>query len=174
MSEKKPQATIVMESGAQITIELDPDNAPNTVNNFIDLAGKGFYDGLSFHRVIPGFMIQGGCPLGSGTGGPGYKIKGEFSGNGFENSLSFERGVLAMARSQHPDSAGSQFFITVDDAPHLNGQYAAFGKVIEGMDEVDRIVSVSTDPRDKPLEKEIIKTIKVDTFGEKYSKPEIL
>lgn len=174
MNEKKPQAIIEMESGAQITIELDPDNAPNTVNNFIDLAGKGFYDGLSFHRVIPGFMIQGGCPLGSGTGGPGYKIKGEFSGNDFENKLTFERGVIAMARSQQPDSAGSQFFITVADTPHLNGQYAAFGKVIEGMDEVDRIVSVPTDRQDKPLEKEIIRTIKVDTFGENYNKPEIL
>ncbi len=172
MSEKKPQVIIEMESGAQITVELDPDNAPNTVNNFIDLAGKGFYDGLSFHRVIPGFMIQGGCPLGSGTGGPGYKIKGEFGENGFENNLNFERGVIAMARSQHPDSAGSQFFITVDDAPHLNGQYAAFGKVINGMEEADRIVSVPRDAHDKPLEKEKIKTITVETFGEKYAKPD--
>ena len=174
MSEKKPQATIEMENGAQITIELDPDNAPNTVNNFIDLAGKGFYDGLSFHRVIPGFMIQGGCPLGSGTGDPGYKIKGEFSDNGFDNKLHFERGVVAMARSQQPDSAGSQFFIAVDDAPHLNGQYAAFGKVISGMEEADRIVSVPRDTRDKPLEKEKTKTIKVETFGEKFKKPEII
>ena len=172
MSEKKPQATIEMESGAKITVELDPENAPNTVNNFIDLAGKGFYDGLSFHRVIPGFMIQGGCPLGSGTGGPGYKIKGEFSENGFDNKLEFKRGVIAMARSQHPDSAGSQFFITVDDAPHLNGQYAAFGEVIEGMEEADRIVSVPRDPRDKPLEKEKIKAITIETFGKKYAKPD--
>ncbi len=174
MIEKRPQATIEMENGAQITIELDPSSAPNTVNNFIDLAGKGFYDGLSFHRVIPGFMIQGGCPLGSGTGGPGYKIKGEFSENGFENKITFERGVMAMARSQHPDSAGSQFFITVDDAPHLDGEYAAFGKVIEGMDEVDRIVSVASNNRDKPVDDQKIKTLNVDTFGINYENPDIL
>lgn len=174
MNTQNPLATIEMENGAQINIELDPANAPNTVNNFIALANKGFYDSLNFHRVIPGFMIQGGCPLGSGTGGPGYKIKGEFSTNKYENKINFKRGVLAMARSQHNDSAGSQFFITVANAPHLNGQYAAFGEVVEGMDEVDRIVSVPANHRDKPVEEERIKSITVDTFGATYNKPEIL
>ncbi len=174
MNTQNPLAVIEMESGAQIKVELDPVNAPNTVKNFIALAKKNFYDGLKFHRVIPGFMIQGGCPLGSGTGGPGYKIKGEFSGNGFKNKLTFERGVIAMARSQHNDSAGSQFFITVADAPHLDGEYAAFGKVIEGMDEVDRIVSVASNHRDKPVDDQKIKTINVDTFGINYENPDIL
>ncbi len=171
---EKPLATIEMENGVQVKVELDPANAPNTVNNFIALANKGFYDGLNFHRVIPGFMIQGGCPLGSGTGGPGYKIKGEFSSNGHDNKLKFNRGIIAMARSQHNDSAGSQFFITVADAPHLNGEYAAFGRVIEGMDEVDRIVSVPGDQHDKPVDKQTIKTVTVDTGGSDYSEPDIL
>ncbi len=174
MNTQNPVATLEMENGAQVKIELNPEEAPNTVNNFIDLANKGFYDGLKFHRVIPGFMIQGGCPLGSGTGGPGYKIKGEFSANDYPNELKCQRGALAMARSQHYDSAGSQFFITVADASHLNGEYAPFGTVIEGMDEVDRIVSVPSDHRDKPIENEIIKSIRVDTFGVNYSEPEIL
>lgn len=172
MKEKKPLAVIEMENGAQIKVELDPVNAPNTVKNFIELANNGFYDGLTFHRVIPGFMIQGGCPLGSGTGGPGYSIKGEFSTNGHSNKINHKRGVLAMARSQHNDSAGSQFFITVDNAPHLDGQYAGFGKVIEGMKEVDRIVEAPSNHRDKPIEKEIIKSITVDTFGAEYGSPE--
>ncbi len=174
MNTQNPLAVIEMESGAQIKVELDPVNAPNTVKNFIALASKNFYDGLKFHRVIPGFMIQGGCPLGSGTGGPGYKIKGEFSANNHPNKIEFKRGILAMARSQHNDSAGSQFFITVADAPHLDGEYAAFGKVIEGIDEVDRIVSVASNHRDKPVDDQKIKTISVDTFGMNYENPDIL
>ncbi len=174
MNTQNPMAVIEMENGAKIKIELDPVNAPNTVKNFIALVNKGFYNGLKFHRVIPGFMIQGGCPLGSGTGGPGYKIKGEFSANKHPNKIKFKRGVLAMARSQHNDSAGSQFFITVADAPHLDGEYAAFGKVIEGMEEVDRIVSVPGNHRDKPVDDQKIKTISVDTFGINYGNPEIL
>ncbi len=174
MNTQNPLAVIEMESGKQVKVELDPVNAPNTVKNFIALTEKSFYDGLKFHRVIPGFMIQGGCPLGSGTGGPGYKIKGEFSANKHPNKLNFSRGVIAMARSQHNDSAGSQFFITVADASHLDGEYAAFGRVVEGMDEVDRIVSVPTDHRDKPLDDERIKTITVDTFGVKYGQPDIM
>jgi len=174
MNTQNPLAVIEMESGTQIKVELDPVNAPNTVKNFIALAVKGFYDGLKFHRVIPGFMIQGGCPLGSGTGGPGYKIKGEFSANKHPNKLNFNRGVIAMARSQHNDSAGSQFFITVANASHLDGEYAAFGRVVGGMDEVDRIVSVPTNHRDKPLDDERIKTITVDTFGVKYGQPDIM
>ncbi len=174
MNTQNPMAVIEMENGAQIKMELDPANAPNTVKNFIALAEKGFYKSLKFHRVIPGFMIQGGCPLGSGTGGPGYKIKGEFSANKHSNELKLERGVIAMARSQHNDSAGSQFFITVANAPHLDGEYAAFGRVIEGMDEVDRIVSVPTNQRDKPLDDEKIKTVTVDTYGVKYGQPDIM
>ncbi len=169
---KKPVASIEMENGAVIKIELDIESAPNTVRNYIALANAGFYDGLNFHRVIPGFMIQGGCPLGSGTGGPGYKIKGEFSANGYENKLKHKRGTLSMARSQDNNSAGSQFFITVENADHLNGQYAAFGKVIEGMGEVDKIVSVTSDHRDKPLEEQKIKNISIDTFGVEYEPPE--
>ncbi len=174
MKNKNPLAQIEMENGAVIKVELDPENAPNTVKNFISLANKGFYNGLSFHRVIPGFMIQGGCPLGSGTGGPGHSIKGEFSSNGFNNKIKHKRGIIYMARSQHNDSAGSQFFITVKNAPHLDGEYAAFGKVTEGMGEVDRIVSVPSDHRDKPIEKEVMKKITVETHGVRYEKPEII
>jgi peptidyl-prolyl cis-trans isomerase B (cyclophilin B) len=172
MANSNPLVTIEMESGAVIKIELDPSNAPNTVNNFIALANSGFYDGLSFHRVIPGFMIQGGCPLGSGTGGPGYSIKGEFIANGHKNKLAHKRGILSMARSQHNDSAGSQFFITVKNTPHLNGQYAAFGRVTEGMAEVDKIASTPRDYHDKPIEKQTIKKISVDTMGREYDPPE--
>ena len=142
---KNPIVTITMENGGVIKAELYPEVAPNTVNNFVDLVNRGFYDGLIFHRVIPGFMIQGGCPEGTGTGGPGYSIKGEFTSNGFKNDLKHSKGVLSMARAMHPDSAGSQFFIMVADAPHLDGQYASFGKVIEGMDEADKIVKSKRD-----------------------------
>ncbi len=168
----KPTATIEMEGGGVIKVELDPDNAPNTVKNFIQLAQKGYYDGLIFHRVIPGFMIQGGCPQGQGTGNPGYAIKGEFAMNGVPNQLKHNRGVISMARSMAPDSAGSQFFITVADAPHLDGQYAAFGRVTEGMEEADKIVAVKRNHQDKPLEAQVIKTIQVDTFGVDYGEPE--
>jgi peptidyl-prolyl cis-trans isomerase B (cyclophilin B) len=153
---------IEMENGDRMTGELYPEIAPATVQNFIDLAQKGFYDGLIFHRVIPGFMIQGGCPEGRGTGGPGYSIKGEFSGNGFQNDLKHTRGVLSMARSMNPDSAGSQFFLMVADSPHLDGQYAAFGKITEGMETADRIVSAKRDMSDKPREPQVIKTITVE------------
>lgn len=163
-----PQVTIEMESGNKIKVELYPEVAPNTVNNFISLVKQGFYDGLIFHRVIPQFMIQGGCPKGVGIGGPGYQIRGEFSGNGFKNDLKHDRGVISMARSQMPDSAGSQFFIMVADSPHLDGQYAGFGKVVEGMEEVDRIVAVDTDFRDKPLEPQRMQKVTVDTFGIDY------
>ncbi|MCX7920649.1 MAG: peptidylprolyl isomerase [Clostridia bacterium] len=165
---KNPVVTIEMESGNLIKAELYPDIAPNTVRNFVSLVQKGFYDGLIFHRVIPGFMIQGGDPEGTGIGGPGYSIKGEFSGNGHPNNLKHERGVLSMARSSMPNSAGSQFFIMVKNSPHLDGQYASFGKVIEGIEEVDRIVSVKRDPRDKPREDQRMKKVSVDTFGEEY------
>ena len=154
--------------------ELYPEIAPNTVRNFIDLINKGFYDELIFHRVIPGFMIQGGCPEGAGIGGPGYSIKGEFSRNGFKNDLKHTKGVLSMARAMHPDSAGSQFFVMVNDAPHLDGQYAAFGKVIEGLDVADTIVNVKRDYSDKPYEDQVMKSVTVDTFGEKYEEPEII
>lgn len=161
-----------MENGGVMTGELYPDKAPNSVNNFIALAQSGFYNGLTFHRVIPGFMIQGGCPKGTGTGGPGYSIKGEFSGNGFkQNDLVHDRGVLSMARAMAPNSAGSQFFIMVEKAPHLDGQYAAFGKVLEGMDVADAIVSVRTDFQDKPLEPQRIATVTIDTHGETYPAP---
>lgn len=166
---KNPVVTIVMEDKQEIKIELYPDVAPNTVNNFITLAKSGYYDGLTFHRVIPEFMIQGGDPVGNGSGGPGYSIKGEFASNGFENSLLHERGVISMARSQHPDSAGSQFFIMVEAAPHLDGQYAAFGKVIEGMDVVDKIVNVERNEYDMPLEKQVMKKVKVNTYFQNYS-----
>jgi peptidyl-prolyl cis-trans isomerase B (cyclophilin B) len=169
-----PVAAIEMENGDKIKIELYTDTAPNTVNNFISLVKKGFYDGLIFHRVIPGFMIQGGCPEGVGTGGPGYHIKGEFKDNKFDNSLVHTRGIISMARSRHPDSAGSQFFIMVADAPHLDGQYAAFGKVIEGMEAADKIVSVQTDFRDKPLEPQTMKKVTVDVKGQEYPEPEII
>ncbi len=163
-----PVVTIEMDSGSVIKAELYPEVAPNTVNNFISLIQSGFYDGLTFHRVIPGFMIQGGCPQGTGMGGPGYVIRGEFSANRFKNDLQHDRGVLSMARSQRPDSAGSQFFIMVEKAPHLDGQYAAFGKVIEGMEAVDQIVSQKRDRMDKPLNEQRIKTVTVNTFGVEY------
>jgi peptidyl-prolyl cis-trans isomerase B (cyclophilin B) len=164
----KPVVTIEMEHGAIIKAELYPETAPNTVNNFISLVKSGFYDGLTFHRVIPGFMIQGGCPQGTGTGGPGYSIQGEFAANRIKNDLRHDRGVLSMARSQHPDSAGSQFFIMVAAAPHLDGQYAAFGKVLEGMEAVDDIVAQKRDFRDRPLNDQRIKAAQVDTFGVEY------
>lgn len=169
---KNPIATIEMENGSSMKLELYPEIAPNTVKNFISLAGKGFYNGLIFHRVIPGFMIQGGDPEGTGTGGPGYSIKGEFSSNGFNNNLSHDRGVISMARSGRPNSAGSQFFIMVDRAPHLDGQYAAFGKVVEGIEEADRIVKAKRDYNDKPKEEQKIRTVTVDTFGEEYGEVE--
>ncbi len=171
---KNPIVTIEMESGGMIKAELYPDIAPNTVKNFISLVNRGFYDGVIFHRVIPGFMIQGGDPQGIGIGGPGYSIKGEFSGNGFKNDLAHTKGVLSMARAQNPNSAGSQFFVMVDDAPFLDGQYAAFGKVIEGIEEADRIVAVPRDRSDKPYEDQRMKKVTVDTFGETYDEPETI
>ena len=171
---QNPIVTIEMEDGGVMKAELYPDVAPNTVNNFISLVQKGYYDGLIFHRVIPGFMIQGGCPDGTGMGGPGYAIRGEFSHNGFENNLRHTRGVLSMARSMFPDSAGSQFFLMVEDAPHLDGEYAAFGKVISGIEECDRIVSVARDRSDRPLEDEQMVKVTVETFGEEYPEPEKL
>lgn len=172
--EKNPVVTINMEDGGNISIELYPETAPNTVNNFIDLVKKGYYDGLIFHRVIKGFMIQGGCPLGTGTGGPGYSIKGEFGENGFNNELKHTRGIISMARSMNPDSAGSQFFIMHQDSPHLDGKYTAFGKVLEGMDVVDRIVTVDTDQRDRPLEEQCIEKVTVELNGEEYKELEII
>lgn len=169
--EENPIVTIIMENEEEITIELYPKTAPNTVSNFISLTEDGFYNGLLFHRVIPNFMIQGGDPVGNGTGGPGYSIEGEFSENGFKNELKHERGVISMARSQSPDSAGSQFFIMVDESPQLDNQYAAFGKVIDGMDVVDSIVSVDRDEKDKPLNDQKIKEIVVDTKGFEYPAP---
>ncbi|QEK11751.1 peptidylprolyl isomerase [Crassaminicella thermophila] len=171
---KNPIVTIEMENGNKIKIELYPEVAPNTVKNFVSLVKKGFYDGLIFHRVISGFMIQGGCPKGIGIGGPGYTIKGEFSMNGFKNDLKHERGVISMARAAQPDSAGSQFFIMHETSPHLDGQYAAFGKVIEGMEEVDRIAATRTNFQDKPLEDEKMKKVTVELFGEEYPEPEKL
>jgi peptidyl-prolyl cis-trans isomerase B (cyclophilin B) len=172
MAEKKnPIITITMEDGGVITAELYPDVAPNTVNNFVSLVRKGFYNGVVFHRVIPGFMIQGGDPTGTGMGGPGYQIAGEFTDNGFANDLKHTRGVLSMARSMMPDSAGSQFFIMHEDAPHLDGQYASFGMVIEGMDVVDRIANVRTNFQDKPLKPVVMKEVTVETFGEEYPEP---
>nr|WP_129726292.1 peptidylprolyl isomerase [Ectobacillus funiculus] len=172
--EKNPVVTIVMENDKQIKVELYPEVAPNTVLNFISLAQKGFYDGLTFHRVIPGFMIQGGDPEGTGTGGPGYTIRGEFSSNGFKNNIKHETGVISMARSNNPDSAGSQFFIMVKNAPQLDGEYAAFGKVIEGMETVNEIVNVERDSKDKPIHEQKMKKVTVETFGEKYDKPEVM
>jgi peptidyl-prolyl cis-trans isomerase B (cyclophilin B) len=163
-----PIVTIELENEGVIKLELYPEIAPNTVNNFLSLIKKGHYDGLTFHRVIPGFMIQGGCPNGTGTGGPGYVIKGEFSDNGFNNPLKHERGVISMARTNFPDSAGSQFFIMVKDSPFLDRQYAAFGKVIEGIEEADKIVAVDTDRNDKPLIPQVMKKVTVDTFGVVY------
>ncbi len=169
---QKPIVTIEMEDGGVIKAELYPDVAPNSVNNFISLIQSGFYDGLIFHRVIPGFMIQGGCPQGTGTGGPGYSIKGEFTQNGFVNNLAHDRGVLSMARAMDPNSAGSQFFIMVEKAPHLDGQYAAFGKVIQGMEVADAIVSAKTDWNDRPRQDQKMKKVTVDTFGVDYPQPE--
>ena len=167
-----PIVTFEMENGGVIKAELYPEVAPNSVNNFISLVNKGFYDGLIFHRCIPGFMIQGGCPQGTGMGGPGYSIKGEFTGNGFHNDLAHDRGVLSMARAMNPNSAGSQFFIMVEKAPHLDGQYAAFGKVIEGMDVADAIVSTKADWNDRPRQEQKMKKVSVDTFGVAYPEPE--
>lgn len=167
-----PIVTFEMENGDVMKAELYPDIAPNTVNNFISLVGKGYYDGLIFHRVISGFMIQGGCPDGTGTGGPGYNIKGEFSQNGFSNDLKHGEGVLSMARAMHPDSAGSQFFIMHKNSPHLDGSYAAFGKIIEGMDVVNKIAAVDTDYSDRPLEEQKMKKVTVDTDGVDYPEPE--
>ena len=169
---QNPIVTITMENGDVIKAELYPDIAPNTVNNFISLINHNFYDGVIFHRVIKGFMLQGGDPDGNGTGGPGYEIKGEFSGNGFKNDLKHTAGVLSMARTMIPDSAGSQFFIMHKDAPHLDGEYAAFGKVTEGMDVVDKIACVTTDYMDRPLEEQKMKTVTVETFGVEYPEPE--
>lgn len=167
-----PVVTITMENGDVIKAELYPEVAPNTVNNFISLVKKGYYDGLIFHRVIRGFMIQGGCPQGTGMGGPGYSIKGEFSQNGFKNDLKHTEGVLSMARSMMPNSAGSQFFIMHKDAPHLDGAYAAFGKVTEGMDVVNKIAECDTDFRDRPIVPQVMKTVTVETFGVDYPEPE--
>lgn len=167
-----PVVTIEMENGDVIKAELYPEKAPNTVNNFISLVKKGYYDGLIFHRVIRGFMIQGGCPQGTGMGGPGYSIRGEFAQNGFANDLKHTEGVLSMARAMHPDSAGSQFFIMHKAAPHLDGAYAAFGKVTEGMDAVNRIAEVRTDYSDRPMKEQKIKRMTVETFGVDYPEPE--
>ncbi|MDY6826931.1 MAG: peptidylprolyl isomerase [Bacillota bacterium] len=172
MTDSNPEAIIEMENGALIRLKLDPDSAPNTVKNFIALAGEGFYSNLIFHRVIPGFMIQGGCPEGNGTGSPGYMIRGEFAANGCANNLKHERGVISMARAQNYDSAGSQFFITVANVPHLDSQYAAFGRVIDGMNEVDRIVAEPTDSGDRPLAEQKIRQIRIETFGVTWDPPE--
>lgn len=169
-----PIVTFTMVDGGVMKAELYPEVAPNTVNNFISLVQKGFYNGLTFHRVIPGFMIQGGCPEGTGTGGPGYGIKGEFAINGFPNDLRHTKGVLSMARAMHPDSAGSQFFVMVADAPHLDRQYAAFGKVLEGIEVADQIVAVDRDFRDMPVEPQVIKEVTVDLQGEEYPAPKTI
>lgn len=169
---QNPIVTIEMENGKTIKAELYPEVAPNTVNNFITLINKGYYDGIIFHRVIPGFMIQGGCPNGTGTGGPGYSIKGEFTGNRFQNNLQHDRGVLSMARTSMPNSAGSQFFIMVKKSPHLDGEYASFGSVTEGLDVVDEIVSTPRDYRDKPNSDQRMKKVTVETFGVEY--PEVV
>ena len=169
---QNPIVTITMNDGGTIKAELYPEIAPNTVNNFISLIKKGFYDGTIFHRTIEGFMIQGGDPTGTGMGGPGYSIKGEFSDNGFKNDLKHSRGVLSMARSMMPDSAGSQFFIMHEDSPHLDGQYASFGKVLEGMDVVDKIATTRTDFSDRPLKEQMMQSVTVELFGEEYPEPE--
>ena len=174
MAQKNPVITFTMANGDVMKAELYPEIAPNTVNNFISLVKKGFYDGLIFHRIIEGFMIQGGDPEGSGMGGPGYSIKGEFNINGFKNDLKHTKGVLSMARAQHPDSAGSQFFIMHENAPHLDGQYAAFGKLIEGTDVLDSIATVATDWSDRPRQPQVMKTVTVETFGVDYPEPETL
>lgn len=167
-----PIITFEMENGDIFKAELYPEIAPNTVKNFVSLVQKGYYDGLTFHRVINGFMIQGGCPDGTGMGGPGYNIKGEFNQNGFTNELVHEEGVLSMARSMHPDSAGSQFFVMHKHSPHLDGAYAAFGKVTEGMDIVNKIADIDTDYNDKPMTKQVMKKVTVDTKGDTYEEPE--
>ncbi len=169
---QNPVVTITMKNGDVIKAELYPEIAPNTVNNFISLIKSGFYNGLTFHRVIYNFMLQGGCPNGTGTGGPGYHIKGEFAMNGFRNDLRHTEGVLSMARTMIPDSAGSQFFIMHKNAPHLDGQYAAFGKVIEGMNVVNKIAETDTDFSDKPLDPQIMQSVTVETFGIDYPEPE--
>ena len=174
MADQNPIVTFTMENGDTMKAELYPEVAPNTVNNFISLVKKGFYDGLIFHRIISGFMIHGGDPDGTGMGGPGYSIKGEFSYNGVDNNLKHSRGVLSMARAQHPDSAGSQFFIMHANAPHLDGQYAAFGKLTEGEDVLDSIASVDTDWNDRPRKPQVMKTVTVETFGVDYDEPETL
>ena len=171
MENKNPIVTIELNDGGVIKAELYPEIAPNTVNNFISLIKKGYYNGICFHRVIPGFMIQGGCPNGTGTGGPGYSIKGEFTANGFKNDLKHVRGVLSMARTMAPNSAGSQFFIMHEDSPHLDGQYASFGKVVEGIEVVDKIAETKTDWHDRPYDDQIMKSVTVDTFGVEYSEP---
>ena len=171
MTKMNPIVTIEMQNGDIMKLELYPEIAPNTVNNFISLINKGFYNGLIFHRVIRGFMLQGGDPEGTGTGGPGYSIKGEFTYNNFENKLIHLAGVISMARSQRPDSAGSQFFIMHKDSPHLDGYYAAFGKITEGMDVVNKIADLKTDYSDKPIEPQVMKTVTVDTFGTQYPEP---
>lgn len=170
----EPIVTIKMANGDVMKAELSSKVAPNTVRNFISLINKKFYDGLTFHRVIPGFVIQGGCPKGDGTGGPGYSIKGEFASNGFKNEMKHTKGVLSMARAMALDSAGSQFFIMAGDAPHLDGQYAAFGKLTEGFDVLDKIIAVPTDYNDRPLEDVVIETITVDTFDTEYDEPETI
>ena len=169
---QNPIVTIEMEDGGTIKAELYPEIAPNTVNNVISLINKGYYDGVIFHRVIPGFMIQGGDPKGMGTGGPGYSIKGEFTRNGFKNDLKHDRGVLSMARTMAPNSAGSQFFIMHKNSPHLDGQYASFGKVLEGMEVVDAIANTRRGPNDKPLTPQVMKKVTVETFGVEYPEPE--
>ncbi len=174
MAEQNPIVTFTMANGDVIKAELYPDVAPISVNNFISLINAKFYDGLIFHRVIKGFMIQGGDPEGTGMGGPGYSIRGEFLQNGFDNRLEHTAGVLSMARSMHPDSAGSQFFIMHKTSPHLDGTYAAFGKVIEGMDVVNRIAETATDYEDRPLEDQVMQTVTVETFGVEYPEPEKL
>ena len=171
---QNPVITITMDNGDVIKAELYPEIAPTSVNNFVNLVQKGFYDGLIFHRVIAGFMIQGGDPEGTGMGGPGYSIKGEFASNGFKNDLKHTRGVLSMARSMRPDSAGSQFFIMHQNAPHLDGDYAAFGKLIEGEDVLDKIAGVDTDYSDRPRKPQVMNTVTVETFGEEYPEPEKL
>lgn len=169
--EKNPVVTFEMKNGDVIKVELYPEIAPNTVNNFISLVQKGFYNGLIFHRVIKGFMLQGGCPEGSGTGGPGYAIPGEFSTNGVKNDLKHDAGVISMARSMHPNSAGSQFFLMHETSPHLDGQYAAFGKVVEGMEVVNKIAETKTNRSDKPVEPQVMKNVTVELFGETYPEP---
>ncbi|KOA18898.1 putative bifunctional phosphatase/peptidyl-prolyl cis-trans isomerase [Clostridium homopropionicum DSM 5847] len=167
-----PIVTIKMKNGDMIKAELYPEIAPNTVNNFVSLVKKGFYNGVIFHRVIPGFMIQGGDPQGSGMGGPGYSIKGEFTANGFKNDLKHTRGVLSMARTMAPNSAGSQFFIMVEDSPHLDRQYASFGKVTEGMEAVDKIVNSKRDYNDRPYEDQVMESVTIENFGVEYPEPE--